>query len=161
MYSLGCVVYEMLTGEPPYTGPTAVAVVTRHAVSPIPPIRTIRADASDAIERALIRALAKAPADRFATADEFALALETHSTGAKPTVEAKATVTLEGSIAVLPFADLSRDRDQAYLCEGIAEELMDALSRLGLAPGRIAYIRVRAQGTESGRAGDRPPTQRA
>ena len=131
MYSLGCVVYEMLTGEPPYTGPTAVAVVTRHAVSPIPPIRTIRADASDAIERALIRALAKAPADRFATADEFALALEAHSTGAKPTVEAKATVTLEGSIAVLPFADLSRDRDQAYLCEGIAEELMDALSRLG------------------------------
>ncbi len=131
VYSLGCVVYEMLTGEPPYTGPTAVAVVTRHAVSPIPPIRTIRPDASDAIERALIRALAKAPADRFATADEFALALEAHSTGVTPAVEANGTVTLESSIAVLPFVDLSRERDQSYLCEGIAEELRDALGRLG------------------------------
>src|SRR5262249_23736573 len=86
---------------------------------------TVRPDVSEAIELALIRALGKAPADRFATADEFAAALEA------PSAEPIRASSGDRSIAVLPFADLSKERDQADLCEGIAEELMDALSRLG------------------------------
>jgi eukaryotic-like serine/threonine-protein kinase len=125
LYSLGCVVYEMLAGEPPFTGRTPAAILSRHAVDPVPPIRTIRPGIPEAIERALNRALAKIPADRFATADEFAAALEARDTAPAP------PLTPEGSIAVLPFVDSSKDRDQAYLCEGIAEELLDALTRVG------------------------------
>ncbi|HSE66383.1 MAG TPA: serine/threonine-protein kinase, partial [Gemmatimonadales bacterium] len=125
LYSLGCVVYEMLTGEPPFSGRTPAAIMSRHALDPVPRIRTIRPGIPEAVERVLSRALAKIPADRFATADEFAAALE-----ARDTV-LLAPVVPEGSIAVLPFVDSSKDRDQAYLCEGIAEELLDALTRLG------------------------------
>ena len=75
LYALGCVLYEMLAGGPPFTGPTAQAIMARHAVDPVPPLRTVRATIPRAIESAVERALAKVPADRFATVGEFAEAL--------------------------------------------------------------------------------------
>jgi TolB-like protein/tetratricopeptide (TPR) repeat protein len=75
VYALGCVLYEMLAGEPPFTGPTAQAVVARSLVDPAPPIRNVRAAVSQEVERVIERALAKVPADRFATAAEFGEAL--------------------------------------------------------------------------------------
>jgi DNA-binding SARP family transcriptional activator len=75
IYSLGCVVYEMLAGEAPFGGPTTQAILARHAVDPVPSLRTVRPDVPVAIERAVRRALAKAPGDRFATASEFGEAL--------------------------------------------------------------------------------------
>jgi serine/threonine-protein kinase len=75
VYSLGCVLYEMLAGEPPFGGPTTRAILARHAADPVPSLRTVRSDVPDAIERAVERALAKAPADRFTTANEFREAL--------------------------------------------------------------------------------------
>jgi eukaryotic-like serine/threonine-protein kinase len=74
VYALGCVVYEMLAGEPPYTGPTAEAVIARRLSEPIPPLGAVRAVASG-LESAVTRALANAPADRFLTAGEFSEAL--------------------------------------------------------------------------------------
>ncbi len=74
-YSLACVLYELLAGAPPFTGPTAQAVIARHVLDPVPPIRTIRQRAPRAVDAALVRALAKAPADRFATTRAFAHAL--------------------------------------------------------------------------------------
>ena len=71
IYALGCVVYEMLAGEPPFSGPTAQAIMARHAIDPVPPLRTVRATVSPALEAAVGKALAKVPADRFATAAEF------------------------------------------------------------------------------------------
>src|SRR5262249_29706252 len=76
IYSLGCVLFEMLAGEPPYSGPTAQAVIAKRLTLPIPPLRALRA-VPPALEAAVTRALAKAPADRFATAGEFARALAT------------------------------------------------------------------------------------
>ena len=78
IYALGCIAYEMLAGAPPFTGPTAQAILARHAVDPVPRLHTVRATISSGIELAIERALAKVPADRFATADDFALALVAH-----------------------------------------------------------------------------------
>ncbi len=75
IYALGCVLYEMLVGEPPYTGPTGQAIIARHMTDSPPPIRARRETVPPAVERAIGRALARIPADRFRTAPEFAAAL--------------------------------------------------------------------------------------
>ena len=79
IYALGCVLYEMLAGEPPYTGPTAQAIVAKRMVERIPQIRIVRETVPEELERAITRALAKTPADRFGTAVEFAEALSQSS----------------------------------------------------------------------------------
>jgi TolB-like protein/tetratricopeptide (TPR) repeat protein len=79
IYALGCVAYEMLAGTPPFTGPTAQAIMARHAVDPVPRLRTVRSTIPLALEGAIERALAKVPADRFATAEDFAQALTTEA----------------------------------------------------------------------------------
>ena len=76
IYSLGCVLYEMLAGEPPFGGATRAAVLARHLGSPVPPIRTVRPDIADGLERVVLRTLAKRPEDRYPTALELAAALE-------------------------------------------------------------------------------------
>jgi serine/threonine-protein kinase len=75
LYSLGCVLYEMLTGEVPYTGRTPQAVIAKRLCEPLPRVRTLRQSVPEAVEQAVNRALATAPADRFSTAGEFARAL--------------------------------------------------------------------------------------
>src|SRR5438874_11957986 len=75
-FALACVVYEMLAGEPPFSGDSARAIVAKHLSEPPAPLRARRPDAPAAVEQALARALAKAPADRFASVAEFTAALE-------------------------------------------------------------------------------------
>jgi serine/threonine-protein kinase len=74
IYSLGCVLYEMLAGEPPYTGRTAQAIIARRLSEPVPRLRTFRS-ISEQVEQVVNRALAKSPADRFRDAPAFAAAL--------------------------------------------------------------------------------------
>jgi tRNA A-37 threonylcarbamoyl transferase component Bud32/tetratricopeptide (TPR) repeat protein len=80
VYSLGCVLYEMLVGAPPFAGASAQAILARHALDPVPPVRTRRATVTPGVERAVLKALAKAPTDRFATAMQFSEALATPGT---------------------------------------------------------------------------------
>jgi eukaryotic-like serine/threonine-protein kinase len=75
VYSLGCVLYEMLVGHPPFLGATAPEVLRRHVLDPVPPLRTGRPDLPVDLESAVFKALAKAPADRFPTARAFSDAL--------------------------------------------------------------------------------------
>src|SRR5207249_11341502 len=74
-YSLACVVYEMLVGEPPFTGPTAQAVLARHSLDMVSPPSIVRSTIPDAVEAAILRALSKLPADRYPTTALFAEAL--------------------------------------------------------------------------------------
>jgi serine/threonine protein kinase/tetratricopeptide (TPR) repeat protein len=130
VYSLGCVLYEMLAGKPPYDGPNAVAVLARHSTAAIPSPE--RPDAPEGVLVVLRRSLAKNPADR-PTALEFEEGLRhaVEQTGALRTTPVEFAVPATGrTIAVLPFADLSPQQDHGYLCDGIAEEILDALSRV-------------------------------
>jgi serine/threonine protein kinase/Flp pilus assembly protein TadD len=132
IYSLGCVIYEMLAGRPPFTGPTAQSIIAQCFAEPVPPIRSLRDSVPEGIERVLLRALAKVPDERFATAAQFAQALGGYGGASTPP---GALPAAQGggakSIAVLPFADMSPQRDQQYFCEGIAEELINALTKIG------------------------------
>jgi eukaryotic-like serine/threonine-protein kinase len=81
LYSLASVCYEMLAGEPPFTGPTAQAVIARRLSMPAPSLRPARPGIPETLDRAIRRALAPVPADRFATTQEFARALSAPETG--------------------------------------------------------------------------------
>jgi len=75
VYALGCMAYEMLTGEPPFAASTPRALMLRHLHDTAPPAATLRQGLGPGVDAALARALAKAPADRFASAGAFAAAL--------------------------------------------------------------------------------------
>jgi serine/threonine-protein kinase len=76
VYSLGGVLYEMLTGGPPYTGSSLKEVVMHILRAPVPSVRRLRPEVPPAVDEAISRALAKAPADRFPTMESFAAALD-------------------------------------------------------------------------------------
>jgi hypothetical protein len=75
VYSLACLLYEMLSGEPPFAGATLGAVLAKVVSETPPPIRTVKPDVSTDIEAAIVRGLARLPEERFQTAAEFAAAL--------------------------------------------------------------------------------------
>jgi serine/threonine-protein kinase len=121
LYSLGCVLYELLAGETPFTGPNAQAIMAKHAVEPCPGVRTVRDTVPASIDAAIKRAMAKLPVDRFASAHAFVEALDAEPANAIP--ERK-------SIVVLPFENLSPDPEQGYFSDGLTEELIADLSKV-------------------------------
>ncbi len=120
VYSLGCVLYEMLAGEPPYTGTTAQAVIAKRMTDPVPAVRRVRDAVPPGVDQALMRALARTPADRFASAAAFAEAL------AQPAV----VTPRPRSVAVLPFLNLSSDPENEYFADGITEDVIAQLSKI-------------------------------
>src|SRR2546430_3544343 len=85
VYSLACVLYEMLVGEPPYTGPSAQVVIAKRFTDPVPSVRRLRDTIPPTMDAAITKALAKAPTDRFATAGQFGGALEAPAQRARDT----------------------------------------------------------------------------
>jgi eukaryotic-like serine/threonine-protein kinase len=120
VYSLGCVLYELLAGEPPYTGPTAQVVIAKRFTDPIPRVRRLRATVSPAVEQAIMKALATTPADRFPSAAAFIEAL-TAPAGEQPR---------SPSVAVLPFRNLSADPENEFFADGITEDVIAQLSKI-------------------------------
>jgi serine/threonine-protein kinase len=91
IYSLGCVLYEMLAGEPPYTGPTAQVIIMKRFTEPVPSVRKSRPSVPEAVDQAIQRALAPIAADRHATTAEFARGLQPTVTAAPPATSTVAT----------------------------------------------------------------------
>jgi serine/threonine protein kinase len=77
LYSVACMLYEMLGGTPPFVGDTPMAITAQKLVDPVPPLKALRDEVPEAVEVVLARALAAPADDRYATAAEFGSALET------------------------------------------------------------------------------------
>ncbi len=119
IYSLACVLYEMLAGDPPFMASSARAVLLKHVTDPAPPITTVRGSVPQPLAAAIAKALGKAPEDRFDSAKTFAAALSAEATEAEPDAP---------SIVVLPFENLSPDPENEYFADGLTDELIAELS---------------------------------
>ncbi len=162
IYSLGCLAYEMLGGEPPFTGPSPQAVMARHSLDPVPRLRTLRPTVADATEHAINKALAKIPADRFDTAEQFADALARASTAEAVAAQVRwvshaarrrglilaAGLTLVVAagwwlstgtgdpnverLAVLPPTNVMNTADQEHVVQGVHNGLITELGHAGV-----------------------------
>jgi serine/threonine-protein kinase len=146
-YSLACVLYEMLAGHPPFSGTSAHALIARHALDPVPSLRTVRDTVPEEVEDAIVCALAKVPADRFPTIAALADALR--GAGALP-VARRSTVGRTGMRRVAHPSRLRRAAvftAIALLIAGAAswqlwarQTRLTSASMVGLDPRRIAVL---------------------
>jgi serine/threonine protein kinase/tetratricopeptide (TPR) repeat protein len=109
VYSLGTVLYEMLAGEAPYTGPTAQAIIAKRLMDPVPSVRRVRPNVGEPVDQAIQRALSPVVADRFASAGDFARALQTASTTSTP-MAVTAVSPQPSPVAALPAGGRERRR---------------------------------------------------
>ncbi len=133
LFAIGAVVYEMLSGRSPFrraSGAETIAAVLRETPPPFDSVRVVPAS----LGRLVFHCLEKDAGERFQTATDLIFALETAQAELESPVTAAAGAAPgpgePPSIAVLPFADMSPARDQDHLCEGIAEELINALTHI-------------------------------
>jgi serine/threonine protein kinase/tetratricopeptide (TPR) repeat protein len=124
VYSLACVLYEMLTGEPPFSGGMAQTIMARHVTETPRKLRALAPDVPAAVEAAVSRALAKDPSHRFASVTAFTAALQMESP------QGRLFPAVTRSVAVLPFVNASSDPDNEYLSDGITDEIIDALAKV-------------------------------
>ena len=122
LYSLACVLYELLAGEPPHTGGSAKSVIARRFTEPPPRVGRVRPEVPAAVDEAIARALAVDPADRFPGAAAFADALLSREAPARP--------PRLPSVAVLPFRNLSTDPENEFFADGITEDVIAQLSKI-------------------------------
>jgi serine/threonine protein kinase/tetratricopeptide (TPR) repeat protein len=128
IYSLGAMLYEMIGGAAPFTGPTVQAIIAKLFTDVAAPLREHRAETPEWLEAAVTKAIARAPESRFATAAQFAQAL-TWPSGTSTPPELK-TASGGKSIAVLPFVNMSNDPENEYFSDGVAEDIINALTKV-------------------------------
>jgi serine/threonine protein kinase/Tfp pilus assembly protein PilF len=131
-YSLACMLYEMLSGERPFTGPTPQSVMSKRFSELPKPVRSIRPNIPENLERAITKAMAIDAAGRYKSAAMFGQALQSGSVST-PTDTAtipQQSVSAAKSVAVLPFINMSNDPDNEYFADGMAEEIINALSKI-------------------------------
>jgi serine/threonine-protein kinase len=141
IYSLGVILYEMATGRVPFGGDTPLSIAVKHkTVAPLDP-RRLNHQIPEDFSRVILKSMEKSREKRYQSAQGLLSELNKLEEE-KQEQKKSAEIPWERSIAVLPFADLSAERDQEYFCDGIAEELINALTkieRLKVASGSSAF----------------------
>ncbi len=127
LYSLGCVLFECLTGEAPFSG-TSVAAIAQRIVTAAPSVRARRPEISQQLDQALQTVMATKSEQRFSTGQEFAAALRAPAPSS-PSTQTRA-VSERLAIVVLPFANMSPDPDNEYFSDGLTEEIITDLSKV-------------------------------
>jgi TolB-like protein/Flp pilus assembly protein TadD len=152
IFSMGVLLYQMATGRRPFDGPDVVTVLASILRDPHPSATRVNPRLPARIGPIIDRCLQKDPARRWQSIGQF----QHHLEALRADLESAARAG-HRSIAVLPFADMSEGRDQGYLCEGIAEEIMIALGRVkGLrVASRAAAFRHRLEDTDPAELGAR------
>ena len=142
IYSLGVVLFEMVTGRPPFEGDSAMSVALKHKTEMPPDPLWLNPQIDSDLGRIILKCLVKDPAMRYQTAEELLADLAFLEKGREPSprtmplpsprAEGRAGIKEKGarSIAVLPFTDLSPEKDQGYFCDGIAEEIINSLTKI-------------------------------
>jgi len=145
IYSLGCVLYEMLAGDPPYLGTTPQAILAQKVVEPLRSLRLVRETVPVATEAAVAKALARVPADRFATAGQFADALEHALTTARGFGSPAATDghELTHHLPASPTRLIGRDADVTTLVALLRKDSMRLVTLVG--PGGVGKSRLAMQ----------------
>ena len=133
LFALGCVLFEMLTGEVAFSGPTVQATIARRFVHTPPPVQTLRPEVPTALAQLVDRLLAKSVDERVGTGAHVVQWLRTPA--AVPVAHAAAAASApaahtERSVIVLPFANVSPDADTEYFSDGLTDELITDLSRV-------------------------------
>ena len=144
VYGLGCVLFEMIAGRPPFTATSPIALLALRVSEPAPSLGSTGATVPDAVERLMARTLSRRPEERFQSAADLAVALaEVEQEPARSTATPAATQPAPGiaAIAVLPFVNMSADPDNEFFSDGMTEELINALSRV---PGLRVVSRTSA-----------------
>ena len=131
-YSLACMLYEMIAGERPFTGNTPQSIMAKRFTDTPKPLQSIRGSVPPNIDWAVKKAMATESSERFTTSAQFAQALasESMSTPTNTDTLPKTAMSAAKSVAVLPFANMSADPENEYFADGMAEEIINALSRI-------------------------------
>jgi len=129
IYSLGVIIYEMVTGKVPFEGESTLDIIMKHKTEAPPNPRELNPQVPLGLARLILRCMEKGREKRYQTAEEVLTDLNKIE-AAKPERKKVSEKKWKNSIAVLPFADLSSQRDQEYFCDGLAEELINSLSHI-------------------------------
>lgn len=140
IYSIGVILYEMLTGQLPFTGDTSLSVALKHKTDTPKDPQELNAQIPVRLNKLILRCMEKNKEQRFLSAldlHEEINEIENELSGAQtitekiePEIPQTDTRDLLKSIAVLPFKDMSSQQDQTFFCEGLAEELINALTQI-------------------------------
>jgi serine/threonine protein kinase/Tfp pilus assembly protein PilF len=130
-YSLACMLYEMIAGERPFTGNTPQSIMAKRFTETPPSLHSVRPSVPASVDWAVSKAMATESSERFATTGVFAQALVSGSLTTPTSTDTlpKTAVSQAKSVAVLPFANMSADAENEYFADGMAEEIINALSK--------------------------------